>query len=82
VVSAEIVTTGGAAPSAYRVSQGARVGRANPGDQSVVMLCTVTPDLYIGYFRELAAQPSGPLGATAVGQIMSRYATHVVTARS
>ncbi len=55
---------------------------ANPGDQSVVMLCTVTPDLYIGYFRELAAQPAGPLDPTAVGQIMSRYATDVVAARS
>lgn len=55
---------------------------ANPGDQNVVMLCTLTPDLYIGYFRELAAQPAGPLDPTAVGQIMSRYATDVVAARS
>jgi mannose-6-phosphate isomerase-like protein (cupin superfamily) len=55
---------------------------ANPGADSAVMLCTVTPDLYIGYFRELAARPSGPLDPTAVGQIMSRYATDEVTARS
>jgi mannose-6-phosphate isomerase-like protein (cupin superfamily) len=55
---------------------------ANPGDQPVVMLCTVTPDLYIGYFRELATQPPGSLDPKAVGQIMSRYATEVVAARS
>ena len=30
---------------------------ANHGDAEVVMLCTVTPDLYIGYFRELATLP-------------------------
>jgi quercetin dioxygenase-like cupin family protein len=51
---------------------------ANPGDESVVMLCTVTPDQYIGYFRELAAQPPGPLDPKAVGEIMSRYATEIV----
>lgn len=55
---------------------------ANPGGETVVMLCTVTPDLYIGYFRELAAQPPGPLDPTAVGQIMSRYATEVVVPRT
>ena len=40
------------------------------------MLCTVTPDLYIGYFRELgAAARSGPLEPAAILEIMSRYAT-------
>ena len=33
---------------------------ANHGDETAVMLATITPDLYIGYFRELAAQPSRP----------------------
>jgi hypothetical protein len=45
------------------------------------MLCTVTPDLYIGYFRELAALPGtagGGFDPVAVGQIMSRYATEAV----
>jgi quercetin dioxygenase-like cupin family protein len=51
----------------------------NEGDESAVMLLTVTPDLYVGYFRELAAQPPGPLDPKAVGEIMSRYATEVVT---
>lgn len=51
---------------------------ANPGGETAVMLCTVTPDLYIGYFRELAQQPPGPLDPRAVGEIMARYATEVV----
>ena len=53
---------------------------ANPGDQPVVMLCTVTPDLYINYFRDLAALTPGPTGLnpTEVGEVMARYATEVV----
>ena len=51
---------------------------ANHGDAEVVMLCTVTPDLYIGYFRELATLPPGPPDPKVVGEIMSRYATEVV----
>ena len=54
---------------------------ANPGDETAVMLATITPDLYIGYFRELAAQPPGPLDPKTVGEIMSRYATEVLTPR-
>ena len=52
---------------------------ANPADDPVVMLCTVSPDLYIGYFRELAALPPGPLDHEAVAEIMSRYATEAMT---
>lgn len=52
---------------------------ANPGDQAAVLLCTLTPDLYIGYFRELAALPPGPLDPQTVGQIMTRYATQVIS---
>ena len=51
---------------------------ANPGGDSAVMLLTVTPDLYIGYFRELSAQPPGPLDPRAIGKIMARYATEVI----
>jgi mannose-6-phosphate isomerase-like protein (cupin superfamily) len=54
---------------------------ANPSSEPVVMLCTVTPDLYIGYFRELAAQPAGPLDPAVVAEIMSRYHTEVVPPR-
>lgn len=42
------------------------------------MLCTVTPERYIGYFRELAAlHPGldGRLDPEAVTALMSRYAT-------
>ena len=35
---------------------------ANPGDQPGVIFCTVTPDVYINYFRELANLRSGPSG--------------------
>ena len=53
---------------------------ANPGEQPVVMLCTVTPDLYINYFKELANLRPGPggLDPKEVGEVMSRYATEVV----
>jgi len=51
---------------------------SNPGEEPVEMLCTVTPDLYIGYFRELAQLPPGPPDPAAVGVIMSRYFTEVV----
>ena len=52
---------------------------ANPSSEPVVMLCTVTPDLYIGYFRELASRPPGPLDPAVVADIMSRYDTEVIT---
>ena len=44
------------------------------------MLCTVTPDLYINYFKELANLRPGPggLDPKEVGEVMSRYATEVV----
>jgi mannose-6-phosphate isomerase-like protein (cupin superfamily) len=53
---------------------------ANPGDVPAVILCTITPDLYIDYFRELDRLPAGPQGLdpAAVGAIMARYATEVV----
>lgn len=51
---------------------------ANPGAEPVEMLCTVTPDLYIAYFRDLSKLPPGPPDPKAVGAIMSRYSTEVV----
>jgi mannose-6-phosphate isomerase-like protein (cupin superfamily) len=51
---------------------------ANPDpNQPATMLCTVTPDLFVNYFRELGAlaargQPASP---TAIFEVMSRYAT-------
>jgi mannose-6-phosphate isomerase-like protein (cupin superfamily) len=51
---------------------------ANPGDTPVVLLCTVTPDLYIDYFRELAQFTGGPPDPAAIAAIMAKYATEVV----
>jgi hypothetical protein len=42
------------------------------------MLMTATPDLYVGYVRELDARPSGPPDPAVVGETISRYATEVV----
>jgi hypothetical protein len=41
------------------------------------MLCTVTPDRYIDYFRELGTLATGSEGAypKAILDVMSRYAT-------
>jgi mannose-6-phosphate isomerase-like protein (cupin superfamily) len=51
---------------------------ANPDpDQEATMLCTVTPDRYISYFRELgeATKDQGRLAPAQILDIMSRYAT-------
>jgi quercetin dioxygenase-like cupin family protein len=50
---------------------------ANPGDETVVLLNTFTPDLYVGYFRELRDMiaDGGELTPEATIQVMSRYAT-------
>jgi hypothetical protein len=54
----------------------------NDADTEAILLCTVTPDLYIGYFRELATLPPGPPDHQAMAAIMARYATEVVPAPS
>jgi mannose-6-phosphate isomerase-like protein (cupin superfamily) len=53
---------------------------ANPGDEPAVVLCTFTPDRYLGYFRELAelARRPGGLAPEAIAELMDRYATEVV----
>jgi hypothetical protein len=51
---------------------------SNPDpDEWASFVCTVAPDLYIGYFREVTALPAGPGGpdAQAVLEVMARYAT-------
>jgi mannose-6-phosphate isomerase-like protein (cupin superfamily) len=55
----------------------------NPSDVSAIMLCTITPDLYIDYFRELDALSTGTTGLDprAVAEIMARYATELVKPR-
>lgn len=55
---------------------------ANPSEQPVVILATVTPDVYIDFFRELANLRPGPggLDPEEIAELMARYATEVVRA--
>ena len=51
---------------------------ANPDpSQSATMLCTFTPDLFVGYFRELGALAARgqPVSPSAIFEVMSHYAT-------
>ena len=51
---------------------------ANPDpSQPATMLCTVTPDRYISYFRELGAlaRRGEETSPSAIVEVMSRYAT-------
>ena len=50
---------------------------SNPGDVPAVILSTVSPDLYVQYFRDLREwlTPDGPWTRERQIEIMSRYAT-------
>ena len=50
---------------------------ANPGDEPAVVLTTFTPDLYVQYFRDVAAAAVGGNLPTAgeFDAIMARYST-------
>jgi pimeloyl-ACP methyl ester carboxylesterase/mannose-6-phosphate isomerase-like protein (cupin superfamily) len=63
------------------VPPGAAHSFANPGDDPAVMLNTFTPDLYIGYFRELRDQTAAgrPPSAELVARTMARYGTEPAT---
>ena len=54
---------------------------ANPADTAAFIRCTITPDLYIEYFREVGATSPTPGGLepVAVGELMTRYATETFT---
>jgi mannose-6-phosphate isomerase-like protein (cupin superfamily) len=54
---------------------------ANTSDQPAVLLNTLTPDLYVQYFRDLSdLAPSGqPLAERDVERVMARYATEAAT---
>lgn len=54
---------------------------ANPGDQTVVLLNTFTPDLYVQYFRDMRDLFSSgqPVTPEAGAQVMSKYATTPTT---
>jgi len=60
------------------VPPGAAHAFANPGDEPAVILNTFTPDLYVGYFRDLgdltaSGQPRTP---GAMVEAMARYHTY------
>ena len=50
---------------------------ANPGEEPAVILNTFTPDLYVGYFRDLGQlAASGEMTPEAILATMARYATY------
>jgi oxalate decarboxylase/phosphoglucose isomerase-like protein (cupin superfamily) len=65
------------AGSLVMVPPGAPHTFANPGDQPLVLLNTFTPDLYVGYFRDLHDMIAAgqPLSAPVIQTAMARYAT-------
>jgi mannose-6-phosphate isomerase-like protein (cupin superfamily) len=50
---------------------------ANPGNETVVLLNTFTPDLYVRYFRDLRDMIAAgdPFTPEATVEVMARYAT-------
>ncbi len=54
---------------------------ANPFGQPAVFIGTLTPDLYVEYFRDLARLPvdeQGQLNPADIGRTMAKYATEVI----
>lgn len=54
---------------------------ANPFNEPAKFICTLTPDVYINYFRDLSRLPvddRGHLNLADVGQAMANYGTQVV----
>jgi mannose-6-phosphate isomerase-like protein (cupin superfamily) len=54
---------------------------ANPFDQPAKFICTVSPDLYVEYFRDLSRLPvdgKGMLHPADIGKTMAKYATEVI----
>jgi quercetin dioxygenase-like cupin family protein len=69
------------AGSVVVVPQGVPHTFGNPFDQPATMLCVVTPDLYVQYFRDLGTLPvdeHGMLAPADIGRTMAHYATDVV----
>ena len=54
---------------------------ANPGEETVVLLNTFTPDLYVQYFRDLRDMVEAGSRPTAgqIAGVMARYATEAAT---
>ena len=54
---------------------------SNPFQDKAAFICTMTPDLYIQYFRDLGQLPldqQGMLNPADIARTMARYATDVV----
>jgi quercetin dioxygenase-like cupin family protein len=69
------------AGSVVVVPQGVPHTFGNPFDQPATMLCVLSPDLYVQYFRDLGTLPvdaNGMLAPADIGRTMARYATDVV----
>jgi hypothetical protein len=50
---------------------------ANPGEEPAIILNTFTPDLYVGYFRDLGElAASDEMTPEAILRVMARYATY------
>src|ERR1700733_14784427 len=50
---------------------------ANPGEETAIILNTFTPDLYVGYFRDLGKlAASGEMTPEAILAVMANYATY------
>jgi mannose-6-phosphate isomerase-like protein (cupin superfamily) len=65
------------------VPVGAEHTFANPGDEPAIILNTFTPDLYVGYFRDLGKlAASGQMNPEAILAVMARYATYPAGARA
>ena len=54
---------------------------SNPFGEPAKFICTISPDLYVGYFRDLSKLPvnaQGLLDPADVGRTMAKYATEVI----
>ena len=54
---------------------------SNPFGEPAKFICTLTPDLYVEYFRDLGRLPvneQGLLDPADIGRTMAAYATEVV----
>ncbi len=59
------------------VPVGAEHTFANPGDEPAIILNTFTPDLYVGYFRDISKlAAAGKMTPEAILGVMARYATY------
>lgn len=67
--------------SCVTVPAGAPHTFSNPFDEPAKFICTLTPDLYIQYFRDLSELPvdeQGMLNPADIGKTMAKYATEVL----